>query len=87
MEVVIVFQSNSVSLMKKGEAEKIHLSSFPPLVDLLKIFIEQNGKLLVCSPCLKERKIVPEDLNPGAVIIASGTLVKELSEADKVISY
>ena len=87
VEVNMVLQSDGVEIVKKRGAERIFNDHFPELKELLDLFIEQGGKLLVCSPCMKARCMTEEDLIDGATIVAAGTVVKEVDEADKVLAY
>jgi uncharacterized protein involved in oxidation of intracellular sulfur len=87
MRPVIALQSMGVYLATKGYAKLVHESSFPPLEDLLKSFMEGGGRLIVCSPCMKKRGIEPSDLIEGAVVVNAPTLVKEIGEAKAVLTY
>jgi predicted peroxiredoxin len=87
VEVSIFLQSNSVVLAKQGEAEKIKAKGLLPLKDLLDSFLEEDGKLWICSPCINERGIAKEELLQGAQIAAAGTLVDEVLSAKSVLTY
>jgi predicted peroxiredoxin len=87
VEVVVILQSNAVVLAKKGEAEKVNAKGFMPLKDLLETYVSSGGNLLLCSPCLKERNIIKEDLIHGSSIIAAGTVVTEVLSAKSVVTY
>ena len=85
--VSVILQSNSVVLAKKGEAENVAASGFMPLKQLIDTYIEMGGKLLLCSPCLKERNITKDDLIDGCEIIAAGTVISEVLSAKAVLTY
>ena len=87
VEVVMILQSNAVVLSKKGEAEKINAKGLIPVKDLITTYVDFGGKLLLCSPCLKERGIVKDDLIEGTEIIAAGTVVSEVLSAKSVLTY
>jgi predicted peroxiredoxin len=87
VEVVIIMQSNAVVLAKKGEAEKVIATGFMPVKQLIETYIDMGGKLLLCSPCLKERNITKEDLINGSEIIAAGTVISEVMSATSVLTY
>ncbi|MFH1481298.1 MAG: DsrE family protein [Pseudomonadota bacterium] len=87
VEATIILQVTGVYLAMKGYADHVHAAGFPPLLELQKIYFENGGKLLVCSPCLQARKINPDDLIPEAKIIAGATLVSEILSANNVVSY
>uniref|UniRef100_Q3AR97 Uncharacterized protein n=1 Tax=Chlorobium chlorochromatii (strain CaD3) TaxID=340177 RepID=Q3AR97_CHLCH len=87
VKVVMFLQSNGVILAKKGEAETIAAPGLVPMKELLDTFLEMGGTLMLCSPCLKERYITPNDLIEGAEIGAAGTLVSEIMSATSVVTY
>lgn len=87
VEVVMILQAGAVVLAKKGEAEKVLAKGLMPVKELIEAYVEEGGKLLLCSPCLKERNISPEDLIEGSVIIAAGTVVTEVLSATNVLTY
>jgi predicted peroxiredoxin len=88
VDVVIGLQASGVLLAKKGVAEGIAAPAFPPLKELLDIYLESGGKILVCGPCVKSRQINPEtDFVPGATVVNAATFVKECTEATNVLVY
>lgn len=88
VDVVIGLQASGVLLAKKGVAEEIAAPAFPPLKDLLDIYIENGGKMLVCGPCVKSRQINPEtDFVQNATVVNAATFIKEITEATNVLVY
>lgn len=87
VEVVVIMQSEAVVLAKKGEAEKLNAKGFMPMKELIANYLGMGGKLLLCSPCLKERNISKEELIDGSEIIAAGTVVTEVISSKSVITY
>ena len=88
VDVVVGFQANGVMLVRKGCAEHVFAAGFPPLKELLDIYMENGGKLLVCGPCVKSRQIIPEEeFIPGATVVNAATFVKECTEATNVLVY
>jgi predicted peroxiredoxin len=88
VEVLVGLQADGVLLSKKGVAEGITASAFPPLKQLLDAYLEAGGKLFVCGPCVKSRQIDPEaDFVPGASVVNAATFVKEATEATNVLVY
>lgn len=88
VEVLIGLQINGVLLARKGVAETIQAEAFPPLKDLVDIYLENGGQLFVCGPCVKSRGINPEsDMLPGAKVVNAATFVKEVTEATNVMVY
>jgi len=87
VEVTMILQSSAVVFAKVGEAEKTNAPGLMPLKKLLDTFIELEGKLMLCSPCLKERNISASELIDGSEIIAAGTVVLEVMSATSVVTY
>jgi predicted peroxiredoxin len=88
VEVAMAFQSNGVNLVRKGGAEHVFTSSFPPLVELLESVVELGGTLMACAPCLESRKLsAPDDLRPEVEIIGAARLVAEIMSATATLTY
>ena len=86
-DVVMFLQSSAVVLAKKGEADNIRAEGLAPLKDLLDTFMEMEGSLYLCSPCIKERGISMDNVVEGAEVAAAGTLASEVLGAKSVITY
>lgn len=86
-EAVIVLQGTGVFLAKKGTFEHVYAAGLPPLKDLMKTFMEQGGKLLVCTPCIKERHIEESMLVENSELIAGARVIQESLEANAVLNY
>ena len=87
VEVVLILQASAVLLAKKGAAENVNAQGLMPLKKLMDTFIEMGGRLLLCSPCIKERFIKEEDLFPGSQLVAAGIVVEEVMSAKSVLTY
>ncbi len=88
VEVIMGFQVNGVMLAKKGCAEHVFASGFPPLKELMDAYIEAGGKMFVCGPCVNSRKLDPNtDFVEGAKVVNAATFVKEFTEATNVLNY
>lgn len=58
-----------------------------PLKELMNIFLENGGKLLLCTPCVKERGIAENELIEGSTLISAGTVITESLSAKAVLTY
>lgn len=87
MEVIIGVQSMGVYLAMKDYARHVHAEGFPPLEELLESFLELGGKIYVCGPCIRSRKIDPLELIEGAKVVNAPTFANAMAEADAQISY
>ncbi len=88
VEVTVILQAAAVLLAKKGGCgENVHAPGLMPLKQLMDTFIELGGKLLLCTPCVKERGMKREELMEGSQLIAAGTVISEVLEAKSVLTY
>jgi uncharacterized protein involved in oxidation of intracellular sulfur len=87
IDATVVLQSSSVWLVFKGYSEHIHAEGFPPLKELIYLHLELGGNIYVCGPCIKSRKIQPEELISGVKVVNAGTLVAESVDMDTVFNY
>jgi predicted peroxiredoxin len=87
METAVVLQGNGVLLGQKGVYEHVFAPGLPALQDLLKSFFDQGGKLLVCTPCVVDRKIEESMLIEGAELIAGARVIKEATTSSAVLNY
>ncbi len=86
-ETIVFLSIEGVRLAQKGYADDIHEEGFAPLRDLLANFAAYGGKIYVCSPCFKRRKLDENNLIDGAVIVGGAKLVEFLSENAASVSY
>ena len=87
VDVVMAFQSDGVWLMMKDLAWRVHVSDFPPMKELMDIYLEEGGKMYGCGPCVKSRKIAAEEMVEGAEVVNAGTLVTEIASATNTLTY
>jgi|UniRef100_A0A7V6DNW9 predicted peroxiredoxin len=87
IEAVVALQGVSVLLARKGCAEHVFAAGLTPLKQLLDSLLENGGRLLVCIPCLEERKIGKEDLIPQAELVKAGSLILEINSATSTLVY
>ena len=87
VDVLMGFQGNGVMLTLKGMSDHVAASGFPPLKDLINLYIEGGGKLYVCGPCVGSRKIAKEDMLDGATVVGAATFVSECVSATNVLVY
>ena len=86
-EAIVFLSIEAVRLSQPGYADDIHEEGFAPLKDLMTNFVNAGGKIYVCSPCLKKRKLNEEQLVEGAVIVGGAKLVEFMGESCPSVSY
>ena len=87
IEAVLVVQGTGVYLAQKGYAEHISVPGLTPLKTLIDNFVGNGGKILVCIPCIEERKISPDDLVEGTEMCKAGRVVIEVTSAKSTVVY
>lgn len=85
--VVMGFQADAVTLVRRGGADGIQAPEFAPLAKLVADFLELGGRALACGPCTKSRGITPDLLIPGVEIVAAGRFVAEITSATSCLTY
>lgn len=86
-ETVVFLSVEGAYLGDKGYADDMHEEGFAPLKSLMDSFIEAGGKVLVCSPCHKKRKLDENNLIDGAVLAGGAKVVEFLSMGAASICY
>jgi predicted peroxiredoxin len=87
-EVHMYLQGPAVELLKKdGGADGLQHEPFPPLAELIELFLEADGNLYGCAPCLQSRNLKQEDLLDGVRIVGGAAMVDQCLSADKVFTY
>lgn len=86
-ETMVFLSTEGVHLSQKGYADDICEEGFAPLKDLMDNFVKAGGKIYVCSPCFKRRKLDENNLVAGAVIVGGAKLVEFLGSGEPSVSY
>ena len=86
-DTVVFLSTEAVHLAVKGIADAVAEEGFATLKDLIANFAGAGGKIYVCSPCFKKRKLDDTALVPGAVFVGGAKLVEFMSDGCPSISY
>ena len=86
-DTLVFLSIEGVRLSQKGHADDIHEEGFAPLKDLMANFARAGGKIFVCSPCFKKRKLDENNLVDGATIVGGAKLVEFLADGTPCVSY
>jgi uncharacterized protein involved in oxidation of intracellular sulfur len=87
VEAVVALQGTAVFLATDHCLEHVFAAGLPPLKELVDNYTEAGGRLLVCTPCIKERQIEESQLIEGAIPIAAATLTQEVLSANATLVY
>jgi predicted peroxiredoxin len=86
-DTLVFLSIEAVRLAQPGYADDIHEEGFAALKDLMTNFVNAGGKIYVCSPCFKKRKLDDSALIPGATIVGGAKLVEFMSDGCPSLSY
>ncbi len=86
-ETMVFLSTEGVRLAVKGYADDVHEEGFAPLRELMASFVKAGGKVFVCSPCFKRRKLDEGALIDGATIVGGAKLVEFLGQGAPCVSY
>ena len=87
IDATIYFLIKGVTIVKKGEAEKIKLGNFPTLKEVMDKAIKTGVKLEVCEQSCKLLGLEKGDFIEEAKIVGAATLNDRLLDADAVLSF
>jgi len=82
IDAVIYFVIKGVTVVKRGEAEKIQLGSFPSLKEIMDKAIQTGVEMMVCDRSAELLGISMGDLVEGVKVVGAATLNDLVLEAD-----
>lgn len=86
-DTMVFLMTEGVRVAQQGYADDIHEEGFAPLKELMANFAGAGGKIFVCSPCFKRRKLDETKLVAGATIVGGAKLVEFLSDGAASVSF
>ncbi len=87
IDATIYFVIRGITLLKKGEAEKIKIGSFPSLKDVMNQAIKAGVKLVVCEQSCGLLGIPRGEFAQEANIVGAATLNDLALSADAVLCF
>ncbi len=84
LEPTIYFLGEGITVVKKGEAEKIKMGNFPSLKEVMDQTISMGIAMLVCQQSMQVfgENLSPGDFIEGAKIVGAATLNNLVLESD-----
>jgi predicted peroxiredoxin len=86
IDATIYFVIKGITVVKKGEAEKIKIGGFPSLKDVMDQAIKAGVKLMVCEQSCMLFNLPRGSFIGEAGIVGAATLNDLLLESDAVLS-
>ncbi len=87
IEATIYFLIKGVTVVKKGEAEKIKLGSFPSLKEVIDQATRAGVKLLVCEQSTQLLGLSRGDFISEAKVVGAATLNDLTLDADAILCF
>jgi len=87
IEASIFFMIKGITAVRKGEAEKIRLGSFPSLGEVMRQAIDAGVKIYICEQSSQLLGIPKGDFIPEGIIAGGATLNDLALDADAVVTF
>jgi len=87
IDATVYFLIKGVTLVKKGEADKIKIGGFPSLREVMNQAVKAGVKLVVCEQSCQLLQIPRGDFVPEAKIVGAATLNDLALNADSVLCF
>ncbi len=87
LDATIYFLIRGVTLVKKGEAEKVKVGAFPTLKEVMDQALKAGVKFMVCEQSCSLLGIPRGDFVDAANIVGAATLNDLVLEADAVLCF
>lgn len=87
VDATVYFLIKGITLVKKGEAEKIKIGSFPSLKEVMNQAVKAGVKLMVCEQSCGLLGIPRGDFTEGANVEGAATLNDLVLNADAVLCF
>ncbi len=82
IDAIIYFLGMGITVVKKGNAEKIKIGTFPSLKEVMEQSVKTGVKLMVCDQSCQLINLAKGDFVPPAEIVGAATLNDLVLEAD-----
>jgi hypothetical protein len=82
LDAVIYFVIKGVTVVKKGEAEKIKIGEFPTLKEVMEQAMQSGVEMMVCDRSADLLGIDKGDIVEGVKVVGAATLNDLLLDAD-----
>ena len=88
MEVTVFLVAAGVDWVRKGATEVAQLNPLDPSIgDMMRSFLDNGGRILVCPPCAKVRGYTEESLIDGATIAGAPVMLEEIANGAASLSF
>lgn len=86
LKVSIFLTSGGVDVVRRGATDSTQVKPLEPLADMLRDFLS-GGALWACTPCVKARGYVQENLLDGVVITGASKVHELIKNGAAALSF
>lgn len=86
-QVSIFLTSAAIDLVRKRGASMTKVDPLDSLSDLMADFLERDGKIWACAPCVKARGYEQDDLIDGVVVTGASLLHQQIMDGAATLSF
>ena len=87
LDVAMALKGPAVYLAMPDMIPHVPDTNTSSLKQMLEVFVESGGRLLVCIPCMEERNLKATDLIEQAVPTSGSALTEEILSAKAILTY
>jgi predicted peroxiredoxin len=87
LKVSIFLTSGGVDIVRRGAADSTQVKPLEPLADMLRDFLSRGGVLWACTPCVKARGYVQENLLDGVVVTGASKVHELIKNGAAALSF
>ena len=87
LDATIYFLGKGITVVRKGEAEKIQMGSVPALSEVMQRAADAGVKFLVCDQSSQLMNLDRGDYIDGVEVVGAATLNDLSLDADSVLSF
>jgi predicted peroxiredoxin len=87
LKVSVFLTSAAVDLVRKRAVDTTQVNPLEPLKALIDDFLRRGGTLWACTPCVKARGYVQEDLIEGVTIAGASVMHERIKAGAATLSF
>jgi predicted peroxiredoxin len=87
LKVSVFLTSSGVDIVRRGAADMTHVKPLEPLASMLRDFMARGGTLWACTPCVKSRGYVQENLLDGVIITGASVMHEAIKRGAATLSF
>jgi uncharacterized protein len=87
LPTVVLCTIDGVWLGTPGGLDGIEREGLPAIADLFRNVVDNGGEVWLCGVCTRPRGITEDQCVPGAKIVGAATVISEVADGAKLLTY